>query len=153
MSERSTRTRISLQYGLVFSEQEWNEEWKSLLRLSSAEPRISQTKPSGSSEQIPPSDESVIMFRLQSINGSLSSLFPDSIHRNRQQLKHRPIPVVRPNCPANPLGNTTRVSKSCTSMSWRIIFVGRSLFTPTQYSGRMMAKPFPPSSSVASISH
>jgi len=29
-------------YGLVFSEQEWNEEWKSLLRLSSAEPRISQ---------------------------------------------------------------------------------------------------------------
>ena len=30
------------QYGLVFSEQEWNEEWKGLLRLSSAEPRISQ---------------------------------------------------------------------------------------------------------------
>ncbi|CAF1030859.1 unnamed protein product [Adineta steineri] len=29
-------------YGLVFSEQEWNEEWKGLLRLSSAEPRVSQ---------------------------------------------------------------------------------------------------------------
>lgn len=33
-------------YGLVFSEQEWNEEWKSLLRLSSTEPRISQAKDS-----------------------------------------------------------------------------------------------------------
>lgn len=33
-------------YGLVFSEQEWNEEWKGLLRLSSAEPRISQMNPS-----------------------------------------------------------------------------------------------------------
>ncbi|CAM4748568.1 unnamed protein product [Rotaria magnacalcarata] len=31
-------------YDLVFSEEEWNEEWKSLLRLSSAEPRVSQTK-------------------------------------------------------------------------------------------------------------
>ncbi|CAM4872963.1 unnamed protein product [Rotaria socialis] len=29
-------------YGLVFSEQEWTDEWKSLLRLSSAEPRVSQ---------------------------------------------------------------------------------------------------------------
>nr|ACI90379.1 zinc finger protein Cezanne-like protein [Philodina roseola] len=35
-------------YGLVFSEQEWNEEWKSLLRLSSAEPRISQINSSDS---------------------------------------------------------------------------------------------------------
>ncbi|UJR28474.1 hypothetical protein I4U23_009712 [Adineta vaga] len=41
-------------YGLVFSEQEWNEEWKSLLRLSSAEPRTLQTK---SSDSNPSSDE------------------------------------------------------------------------------------------------
>lgn len=41
-------TTLIFQYGLVFSEQEWNEEWKGLLRLSSAEPRVSQTSSSNS---------------------------------------------------------------------------------------------------------
>ena len=45
------------QYGLVFSEQEWDDEWKSLLRLSSAEPRISQTKSSDSVEKFSTSTE------------------------------------------------------------------------------------------------
>jgi hypothetical protein len=45
-------------YGLVFSEQEWNEEWKGLLRLSSAEPRVSQTNSNTSStEPNPLNDE------------------------------------------------------------------------------------------------
>ncbi|CAF0883527.1 unnamed protein product [Rotaria sp. Silwood1] len=37
-------------YGLVFSEQEWSDEWKSLLRLSSAEPRVSQKSSSNSNK-------------------------------------------------------------------------------------------------------
>ncbi|CAF3675428.1 unnamed protein product [Rotaria sordida] len=37
-------------YGLVFSEQEWNDEWKGLLRLSSAEPRVSQKSSSNSNK-------------------------------------------------------------------------------------------------------
>ncbi|CAF1351895.1 unnamed protein product [Adineta ricciae] len=46
-------------YGLVFSEQEWNEEWKGLLRLSSAEPRVSQisTKENSSSTVNSSADE------------------------------------------------------------------------------------------------
>ncbi|CAF1040130.1 unnamed protein product [Rotaria sp. Silwood1] len=43
---RWTQSVQNKKYGLVFSEQEWNEEWRSLLRLSSAEPRISQTNSS-----------------------------------------------------------------------------------------------------------
>ncbi|CAF4566906.1 unnamed protein product [Rotaria sp. Silwood2] len=43
---RWTQSVQNKKYGLVFSEQEWNEEWRSLLRLSSAEPRVSQTKSS-----------------------------------------------------------------------------------------------------------
>ncbi|CAF3794589.1 unnamed protein product, partial [Rotaria magnacalcarata] len=38
-------------YGLVFSEQEWTDEWKSLLRLSSAEPRVSQKTSSNSNNR------------------------------------------------------------------------------------------------------
>lgn len=29
---------------MIFSEQEWNDEWKGLLRLSSVEPRLSKKK-------------------------------------------------------------------------------------------------------------
>ena len=47
---------LIFKYGLVFSEQEWSEEWKSLLRLSSAEPRTLQTK---SSDCNPSNDEYV----------------------------------------------------------------------------------------------
>ncbi|CAF3661763.1 unnamed protein product [Rotaria sordida] len=41
---RWTQSVQNKKYGLVFSEQEWDEEWRSLLRLSSAEPRVSQTR-------------------------------------------------------------------------------------------------------------
>ncbi|CAF1000789.1 unnamed protein product [Adineta ricciae] len=54
-------------YGLVFSEQEWSEEWKSLLRLSSAEPRTSQTK---SSDCNPSNDELDLSKSTENNNGS-----------------------------------------------------------------------------------
>ncbi|UJR21039.1 hypothetical protein I4U23_024139 [Adineta vaga] len=46
-------------YGLVFSEQEWNEEWKGLLRLSSAEPRVSQINSRENSSNVNPSTDEV----------------------------------------------------------------------------------------------
>ncbi|CAF2973936.1 unnamed protein product [Rotaria sp. Silwood2] len=47
---RWTQSVQNKKYGLVFSEQEWNDEWKSLLRLSSAEPRVSQKSSSNSNK-------------------------------------------------------------------------------------------------------
>ncbi|CAF1381319.1 unnamed protein product [Adineta steineri] len=62
-------------YGLVFSEQEWNEEWKSLLRLSSAEPRTVQTKVLDSN---PPIDDNYLKSTPINSNDSTKSLSQSS---------------------------------------------------------------------------
>lgn len=68
---RWTQSVQNKKYNLVLSEQEWNEEWKNFLRLSSIEPRISQTKLSSTDSS---NDESNhLKINQNSAGGSLKS--------------------------------------------------------------------------------